>query len=63
MRQFAWIVKDIFLEKKKRKLFQNVIWALSSKKSAFEHTQNVWIHIILHMSSLFRAFALHWNIP
>ena len=32
-----------------------------TQKSAFEHAQNVRIHIILHMCSLIRAFDLHWN--
>ena len=31
-------------------------------KSAFEHAQNVRIHVILHMRSLIRAFGLHLNI-
>ena len=31
-------------------------------KRTFEYAQNVRIHIILHMRSLIRAFALHWKI-
>ena len=37
--------------------------AHDKQKSAFEHAQNMWIHIILHMCKVsFQAFALHWCI-
>ena len=34
----------------------------NAKKNAFEHAQNVRVHIILHMRSLIRAFAPHLNV-
>ena len=34
----------------------------AKRKSAFEHAQNVWIHIILHMRKVSSGHLFCWNI-
>ena len=45
----------------KYSLSRHRVGRIKRKESAFEHAQNVRIHITLHVRSLIRAFALHWN--